>query len=99
MRKSDSFPVNSAGGKAARAKRLAIFGSAAFLIMAPGSVAGLAPWWISHWQVETPFFGMPAFRFLGVVLIVAGVIGLLDSFSDSRCRAWARQRLSSQPAI
>lgn len=59
---------------------LAIVGSAVFLAIAPGFVAGLAPWWISHWRLEPPFFGMPIFRDVGGMLIALGVIGLLDSF-------------------
>ena len=31
-------------------KVLAIVGSAVFLVIAPGFVAGLVPWWISHWR-------------------------------------------------
>jgi protein-S-isoprenylcysteine O-methyltransferase Ste14 len=61
-------------------KVLAIVGSAVFLVIAPGFVAGLAPWWISHWRLEAPFFGMPLFRFAGGLLIAFGVAGLLDSF-------------------
>ena len=59
---------------------MAIVGSAIFLVIAPGFVAGLVPWWISHWRVEAPFFGMSILRFAGGVLIVLGAIGLLDSF-------------------
>jgi protein-S-isoprenylcysteine O-methyltransferase Ste14 len=58
----------------------AIVGSAIFLVIAPGFVAGLMPWWISRWRVEAPFFGMPLFRFVGGMLITLGVIGVLDSF-------------------
>jgi protein-S-isoprenylcysteine O-methyltransferase Ste14 len=58
----------------------AVIGSAVFLVIAPGFVAGLVPWWISHWRVQTPFFGMPVFRIAGGVLIVLGAGGLLDSF-------------------
>ena len=61
-------------------KGLAIVGSAVFLVIAPGFVAGLAPWWISRWRLEAPFFGMPLFRFAGGILITLGAIGLLDSF-------------------
>lgn len=61
-------------------KVLAVVGSAVFLVIAPGLVAGLVPWWISHWRVEAPFFGIPLFRFVGGVLITLGVSGLLDSF-------------------
>jgi protein-S-isoprenylcysteine O-methyltransferase Ste14 len=62
-------------------KVLAIVGSAVFLVIAPGFVAGLAPWWISRWRLEAPLFGMPLFRFAGGMLIALGVIGLLDSFA------------------
>jgi protein-S-isoprenylcysteine O-methyltransferase Ste14 len=61
-------------------KVLAIVGSGVFLVVAPGFVAGLVPWWISRWRLEAPFFGIPLFRFVGGMLITLGVIGLLDSF-------------------
>ncbi|MFZ0589075.1 MAG: methyltransferase [Bryobacteraceae bacterium] len=61
-------------------KVLAIVGSAVFLVIAPGFVAGLVPWWISRWRLETPFFGLPLFRFAGGMLITLGGIGLVDSF-------------------
>ena len=61
-------------------KLSAIAVSAAFLVIAPGFVAGLAPWWISHWRIAAPFFGMPVFRIAGGLLIALGAIGLLDSF-------------------
>jgi protein-S-isoprenylcysteine O-methyltransferase Ste14 len=61
-------------------KLLAIIGSAVFLVIAPGFVAGLVPWWISHWRINAPFLGTPLFRFVGAVLIALGIIGLLDSF-------------------
>ena len=59
---------------------MVIVGSAIFLVIAPGLVAGLAPWWISRWRLSPPFFGMAIFRIAGAVLIALGVIGLLDSF-------------------
>jgi protein-S-isoprenylcysteine O-methyltransferase Ste14 len=58
----------------------AIIGSAVFLVIAPGFVAGLVPWWISHWRVEAPFVGMPICRLGGGVLVTLGLMGLLDSF-------------------
>lgn len=61
-------------------KVAAVIGSAAFLVIAPGFVAGLAPWWISRWRLENPFFGILFFRFAGGALITLGIIGLLDSF-------------------
>jgi protein-S-isoprenylcysteine O-methyltransferase Ste14 len=61
-------------------KLLSILGSAVFLVIAPGFVAGFVPRWISRWQIEAPFFGIPLFRLAGGILIVLGVVGLLDSF-------------------
>ena len=59
---------------------LAAVGSAIFLVIAPGFVAGLVPWWISHWRFNPPFFGFALFRSVGFVLILIGSTGLLDSF-------------------
>lgn len=58
----------------------AIVGSAVFLVIAPGFVAILAPWWISRWQLAASLPGMPILRLAGGILIVVGTIGLLDSF-------------------
>jgi protein-S-isoprenylcysteine O-methyltransferase Ste14 len=58
----------------------AILGSAVFLVIAPGFVAGLAPWWVSHWRLQAPFLGLPPLRFAGSLLIAVGAAGLLDSF-------------------
>jgi protein-S-isoprenylcysteine O-methyltransferase Ste14 len=61
-------------------KVAAIVGSAVFLVIAPGFVAGLVPWWISHWHIQTAFLGLQALRFAGGILIALGTAGLLDSF-------------------
>ena len=61
-------------------KTAALPGSAIFLVIAPGFVAGLVPRWISAWRLEPPFLGMPLFRVVGGLLIALGVAGLLDSF-------------------
>ena len=62
-------------------KLLAIIGSAIFLVLAPGFVAGLVPWWISHWRVSPALLGVPLIRVAGGILIALGATGLLDSFS------------------
>lgn len=59
----------------------AIAGSVLFLLLAPGTVAALVPWWISRWRTLPPFFGFAAIRLVGVVLIVAGLPMVLDSFA------------------
>jgi protein-S-isoprenylcysteine O-methyltransferase Ste14 len=62
-------------------KPWAILGSFVFLQLAPGVVAGLAPWWISGWRMQPPFFGLAFVRALGIALIVLGTPLLLDSFA------------------
>ena len=62
-------------------KVLAVIGSAIFLVLAPGFVAGIAPWWISDWRFEAPFFGLTVCRFAGGVLIGLGAPVLLECFA------------------
>ena len=59
---------------------LAILGSLGFLVLAPGFVVGVVPWWITHWKFESmaPAFGLV--RALGALLILFGAAILLDSF-------------------
>jgi protein-S-isoprenylcysteine O-methyltransferase Ste14 len=59
----------------------AILGSAVFLVIAPGTLAGLVPWWISRWALQSPFTGYGPIRALGVVCIAFGLPVLLDSFA------------------
>lgn len=61
-------------------RSLAVLGSAVFLVLAPGIVAGLAPWWISRRRADAVSLGWPL-RGLGVLLIIAGASVLLDSFA------------------
>jgi protein-S-isoprenylcysteine O-methyltransferase Ste14 len=57
-----------------------IFGSAIFLVAAPGTVAVYAPWAISHWHLAPPLLGWFPLRVIGVFMIAAGTPVLLDSF-------------------
>ena len=59
----------------------AILGTAAFLVLAPGTVAGLVPWWISGSRVHTLYPGFIVLRVVGVLLIAVGVPALLASFA------------------
>jgi protein-S-isoprenylcysteine O-methyltransferase Ste14 len=61
-------------------KAAAIVGSALFLVIAPGFVAGLIPWWISHWRFQSAFLGLAPLRVAGGIFIIIGIVGLLDSF-------------------
>jgi protein-S-isoprenylcysteine O-methyltransferase Ste14 len=59
----------------------AVLGSALFLVIAPGTIAGLVPWWISRWRFQPPLLHVPVLRVIGVLLVTAGVSVLLDSFA------------------
>jgi protein-S-isoprenylcysteine O-methyltransferase Ste14 len=56
-------------------------GSLAFLLLAPGTAAGLVPWWISRWQPGPPLLGLRALRPVGVALILLGAAALLECFA------------------
>lgn len=58
----------------------AALGSTVFLFLAPGTVSGLVPWWISGWETQGDFPGAAALRLTGVALIAAGFFVLIDSF-------------------
>src|SRR5438094_8194924 len=59
----------------------AIAVSAIFAISAPGTVAGIVPWWISRWKMQAPFLNFYGFRVIGVLFILLGLLVLLDSFA------------------
>jgi len=59
----------------------AVVGSAVFFVIAPGFVAGLAPYWISGWRIEPPWLGVAMVRWIGGALILLGIGGLCDSFA------------------
>ena len=61
-------------------KTIAVLGSALFFVVAPGVLAGLIPWSIAHWEFQQPFFDLQATRAVGMLLIAAGLPGLIDSF-------------------
>jgi|GEM_PF-6611037 len=59
----------------------AVIGTAIFLVFVPCVLAGVVPWWISRWEFLPPFFDVQATRAVGMLLIVAGLPGLVDSFA------------------
>jgi protein-S-isoprenylcysteine O-methyltransferase Ste14 len=59
-------------------RAFAILGSALFLVLAPGTVAGLVPWWISGWRFDRRFVPL---ELIGAALVVFGGLVLLDSFT------------------
>ena len=61
-------------------KTIAVLGSALFFVVAPSVLAGLIPWWMTRWEFLPPFFDLQATRAVGILLIVLGLPGLVDSF-------------------
>ena len=61
--------------------KYAILGSALFLVVVPGTFAGVIPWLISGWRFQAPLMAMPALRVVGGLMILAGAPALLDSFA------------------
>jgi protein-S-isoprenylcysteine O-methyltransferase Ste14 len=59
----------------------AIFGSAIFLVVAPGTLAIYLPWAVTHWRFAPPLFGVFSFRIIGGLMIAGGLPILLDSFA------------------
>jgi protein-S-isoprenylcysteine O-methyltransferase Ste14 len=61
-----------------RRRARAALGSLAFLLIAPGVIAGLIPWSLTGWHAETESL---ALRIAGGLLIVTGVSFLLHAFA------------------
>ncbi len=61
-------------------KLTAVAGSAGFLVLAPGVVAGLVPWWLTRWRMGAAY-PVPV-RVTGAVLTGAGAAALLGSFAQ-----------------
>jgi protein-S-isoprenylcysteine O-methyltransferase Ste14 len=59
----------------------ASLGSILFFFIAPGTVAGLVPWWITHWQIRAPFGGNEISQWIGIGLMVLGLMPLVASFA------------------
>ena len=59
----------------------AVLGSALFFLVAPCVLAGLIPWSMTRWEFRPAFFGLEGARSVGVLLILVGLPGLVDSFA------------------
>ncbi len=59
----------------------AAIGSLLFLLIAPGTVAGLVPWWLTGWTIHDwpQPYAIPL-RLVGAVVIMLGVPALLQAF-------------------
>src|SRR3954451_19762608 len=68
-------------GPGATERIKAALGSLAFLILAPGVVAGLVPWLITDWQPLPPGEGLGAIRWTGLLPIAAGLVVIVEAFA------------------
>ena len=59
----------------------AAVGSALFFLVGPGIVAGLIPWLLTGWRVREPVLYWAPMRVLGVMLLLAGLGALIQSFA------------------
>jgi protein-S-isoprenylcysteine O-methyltransferase Ste14 len=62
-------------------KLTAAAGSAAFLVVTPGTVAGVLPWSFTQWDLARPLDHWAPVRLCGAVLIVLGLAVLLHAFA------------------
>lgn len=58
----------------------AILGSAVFFVIAPFTLAGLVPFWMTGWNLRPSFFGLSFLRLAGIPLMLIGLVPLIESF-------------------
>ena len=56
-------------------------GSFLFLLLAPGVVAGVVPWWLTRWEVDEPLPYWAPLRVVGIALVAVGVGVLVHAFA------------------
>jgi protein-S-isoprenylcysteine O-methyltransferase Ste14 len=61
-------------------KSTAAIATAAFFVAAPGVVAGLGPWLITHWEFHRPLPGWAVAQTIGVLLICLGLVPPIHAF-------------------
>jgi protein-S-isoprenylcysteine O-methyltransferase Ste14 len=61
-------------------RRSSVVGSTAFFLAAPGIVAGLVPWLLSHWHLHGSAWWLPA-RVIGTAVALVGLVVLLRAFA------------------
>jgi protein-S-isoprenylcysteine O-methyltransferase Ste14 len=59
----------------------AVVGSTYFLVVAPGTAAGLVPWAVTDWQFSPPLLGIGLTRWIGIGFIAAAVSPLAACFA------------------
>jgi protein-S-isoprenylcysteine O-methyltransferase Ste14 len=62
-------------------KGVAATGSAVFFALAPATVAGVVPWWLTGWRLREPLSYWVPVRILGAALTVAGAVVVVQAFA------------------
>lgn len=60
----------------------AAVGSAAFFVVAPGTVVGVVPWLITRWEMPDFAGTWRAAQIIGVLLIAAGIVPVVHAFAQ-----------------
>jgi protein-S-isoprenylcysteine O-methyltransferase Ste14 len=60
-------------------KNTAAVGTAIFLVLVPGTAAGVVPWLLSGWRSPEPP-PHPVIRLVGLILVVVGTVVLISAF-------------------
>ena len=63
-----------------RSRLAAALGSFVFFWVAPATVAGLVPWWLTRWRVSRALPGVSLAPLLGGLLVFVGVAAVLECF-------------------
>lgn len=71
---------NRPGRRAGRGRLGSAAGSALFFAAAPAVVAGLVPWLLTGWRMDTPASWWGAARWAGVPLAAVGAVVLVSAF-------------------
>ena len=61
-------------------RSVAATGTAVFFALAPATVAGLVPWWLTGWRPARPLAELVPLRVLGGLLVLAGAGALVHAF-------------------
>ena len=75
----------------------AVLGSALFFVVAPCVLAGLIPWSTYAGSLGVLFSALRSRAQLGVLLILIGLPGLVDTFARFAFKDWAHLRPLHQP--
>jgi protein-S-isoprenylcysteine O-methyltransferase Ste14 len=62
-------------------RRAAAAGSSLFFALAPGTFAGLIPWWMTGWRFERPASHWLPVQVVGALTLVAGATFLIHAFA------------------